>query len=294
MRDDDKLIGYLLIALSAFCFSLNGIISSFLFKSGIKTYDLIIMQNISQIFILLIYFSFNKLKDLKITKKDLRIISLQGLFASTPTAVFYYIAIQRTNTSIACLLLFTNPIFVTLYYIIFEKQRNNMNKIIAVIVVFIGSALVLNVSPKNFSHISVIGISAGILSSVSYAFYNVYADKKLRKYSPGVILFYCTIVVFLIISTINVNFYFRLRELDFQMLKFALPVSTIANILPVVLLYTGIKRIGAQSASIVATGEVPFTIVLSFLVLGETLSLIQVFGSILIVGAILCLTLMEE
>lgn len=294
MRDDDKLIGYLLIALSAFCFSLNGIISSFLFKSGIKTYDLIIMQNISQIFILLIYFSFNKLKDLKITKEDLRIISLQGLFASTPTAVFYYIAIQRTNTSIACLLLFTNPIFVTLYYIIFEKQRNNMNKIIAVIVVFIGSALVLNVSPKNFSHISVIGISAGILSSVSYAFYNVYADKKLRKYSPGVILFYCTIVVFLIISTINVNFYFRLRELDFQMLKFALPVSTIANILPVVLLYTGIKRIGAQSASIVATGEVPFTIVLSFLVLGETLSLIQVFGSILIVGAILCLTLMEE
>ncbi len=294
MRDDDKLIGYLLIALSAFCFSLNGIISSFLFKSGIKTYDLIIMQNISQIFILLIYFSFNKLKDLKITKEDLRIISLQGLFASTPTAVFYYIAIQRTNTSIACLLLFTNPIFVTLYYIIFEKQRNNMNKIIAVIVVFVGSALVLNVSPKNFSHISVIGITAGILSSVSYAFYNVYADKKLRKYSPGVILFYCTIVVFLIISTINVNFYFRLRELDFQMLKFALPVSTIANILPVVLLYTGIKRIGAQSASIVATGEVPFTIVLSFLVLGETLSLIQVFGSILIVGAILCLTLMEE
>ena len=294
MRDDDKLIGYILIALSAFCFSLNGIISSFLFKSGIKTYDLIIMQNISQLSILLIYFSFNKLKDLKISKEDLKTISLQGLLASTPTAVFYYIAIQRTNTSIACLLLFTNPIFVTLYYIIFEKQRNNINKIIAVIVVFIGSALVLNISPKNFSHISIIGIIAGILSSVSYAFYNVYADKKLRKYSPGVILFYCTIVVFLIISTININFYFRLRELDLQMLKFALPLSTIANILPVILLYTGIKRIGAQAASIVATGEVPFTIILSFLILGETLNLTQIFGSILIVGAILCLTMMED
>ncbi len=294
MNNKDRYTGYILIALSAFCFSLNGILSSFLFKSGIKTLDLIILQNISQLSILLVFYSFRKFKDLKITKEDIKTISLQGLFASTPTAVFYYIAIQKTNTSIACLLLFTNPIFVTLYYIIFEKQRNNMSKIIAVVIVFLGSALVLNITPKNFSHINILGIVAGIISSISYAFYNVYAEKKLKKYSPGVILFYCTIVVFLLISIININFYFNLHQLDFNMLKFALPLSTIANIAPVILLYSGIKKIGAQSASIVATGEVPFTIVLSFLVLNETLNLTQIFGSILIVSAILSLTLMEE
>lgn len=294
MKNKNRITGYILIALSAFCFSLNGILSSFLFKNGIKTLDLIILQNIFQISILIIFYSFKKFKDLKISRDDIKTISLQGLFASTPTAVFYYIAIQKTNTSIACLLLFTNPIFVTLYYIVFEKQRNNIGKIIAVAVVFLGSALVLNVSPKNLSHINILGIAAGIISSISYAFYNVYAEKKLKKYPPGVILFYCTIVVFVLISSININFYFNIHRLDFTMLKYALPLSTIANIAPVILFYSGIKKIGAQSASIVATGEVPFTIILSFLVLKETLSLTQVFGSILIVSAILALTTMEE
>lgn len=294
IKNKDRITGYILIALSAFCFSLNGILSSFLFKSGIKTFDLIILQNISQLLILLIFYSFKNFENLRITKNDIKIISLQGLFASTPTAVFYYIAIQKTNTSVACLLLFTNPIFVTLYYVIFEKQRNNMSKIMAVAVVFLGSALVLNISPKNFSDTNILGIIAGILSSISYAFYNVYAEKKLKKYPPGVILFYCTIVVFVLISAINFNFYLNLHALDFTMLKFALPLSTIANIAPVILLYSGIKKIGAQSASIIATGEVPFTIILSFLVLKETLNITQIFGSVLIVGSILSLTLMEE
>ena len=283
IKNKDRITGYILIALSAFCFSLNGILSSFLFKSGIKTFDLIILQNISQLLILLIFYSFKNFENLRITKNDIKTISLQGLFA-----------IQKTNTSVACLLLFTNPIFVTLYYVIFEKQRNNMSKIMAVAVVFLGSALVLNINPKNFSDTNILGIIAGILSSISYAFYNVYAEKKLKKYPPGVILFYCTIVVFVLISAINFNFYLNLHALDYTMLKFALPLSTIANIAPVILLYSGIKKIGAQSASIIATGEVPFTIILSFLVLKETLNITQIFGSVLIVGAILSLTLMEE
>ncbi len=294
MKYNKRLTGYLLIILSALCFSLMGIISSFLFKSGIKTYDLIIMQNAVQALFLGVFYFFYNFSKLKISIKDFKIIALQGLFASTPVAVFYFIAIQRTNVSIACLLLFTNPIFVTLYFTIFEKRKSSGVKIAAVIVTFIGSIFVLNITPKSFSHVDVIGIVAGILSSISYAFYNVYADKKLRNYSPGVILFYCTLVVFTLISLINISFYTRINELDFNLLKFTIPLSAIMNILPVVLLYTGIRKIGSQAASIVATGEVPLTLLLSFFILNEKLNMIQLFGSMLVIGAILTLTILKE
>lgn len=294
MKYNQKLTGYLLIILSALCFSLMGIISSFLFKSGIKTYDLIIMQNAVQALFLGIFYLLTDSNKLKISIDDFKTIGLQGLFASTPVAVLYFIAIQRTNVSIACLLLFTNPIFVTLYFTIFEKRKSSVVKVLAVIVTFIGSMLVLNITPESFSHVDVIGIAAGILSSISYAFYNVYADKKLKDYSPGIILFYCTIIVFVIISLINIGFYTRLNELDFSLLKFTVPLSAITNTLPVVLLYTGIRKIGSQAASIVATGEVPLTLLLSFIILNEKLNMTQLFGSVLVIGAILTLTILKE
>ena len=294
MTKNKTLIGYLLMFLSAFCFSLMGIISSLLFKTGIKTHDLVIMQSGVQILMIGTYYSFNKFKELKVSLEDLKIICLQGLFASVPVINFYYIAIQRTNASIACLLLFTNPIFVTLYYIIFEKQQISISKIIAVTITFIGSILVLNISPNNLSDVDIIGILAGIASSISYAFYNIYADKKLKKYSPGAIIFYCTIVVFLFSSIININFYSRLDQINFGMLKYPILLTAITNTLPVVLLYLGIKIIGAQIASIIATGEIPFTMILSYFVLNEKLNGIQVLGSILIMGAILSLTLSKE
>ena len=265
-----------------------------MFKNRIKTHDLVIMQSGIQILMIGIYYSFNKLKELKVSLEDLKIIGLQGLFASVPVINFYYIAIQRTNASIACLLLFTNPIFVTLYYIIFEKQQISISKIIAVSITFIGSILVLNISPSTLSDIDIIGILAGIASSFSYAFYNIYAYKKLKKYSPGAIIFYCTIVVFLFSSIININFYSRLDQINFGMLKYTIFLTAITNTLPVVLLYSGIKIIGAQIASIIATGEIPFTMILSYFVLNENLNGIQVLGSILIMGAILSLTLSKE
>lgn len=294
MKKNQKSVGYLFMFLSAFCFSLTGIISSFLFKNGIKTYDLIIMQSIAQILIIGTYYSFNKFKELKVSIEDIKIIGLQGLFASAPAAVFYYIAIQRTNVSIACLLLFISPIFVTLYYVLFEKQQINSSKIIAVITTFIGSILVLNINPNNFTDVDIIGIFAGILSSISYAFYNIYADKKLKNYPSGTILFYCMIVVFVCISIINIDFYTRLDQMNFKLLRYSIPLSSITSILPVVFSYSGIKKIGAQTASIIATSEVPFTLILSFFILNDRLNILQIFGSILVIGAILSLALVKE
>ena len=90
MTKNKTLIGYLLMFLSAFCFSLMGIISSLLFKTGIKTHDLVIMQSGVQILMIGTYYSFNKFKELKVSLEDLKIICLQGLFASVPVINFYF------------------------------------------------------------------------------------------------------------------------------------------------------------------------------------------------------------
>ncbi len=284
-----KYIGLLYMFLSAFCFSLMGIISKLIFRFGIPVLDLIIMQNIIQVAVLGIYFGFKKFKDIKLEFKDIKIISVQGLLGSIPVLIFYYITLQRISASISCLLLFTNPIFITLYFILFEKQRASLPKIIAVLATFIGSILVLNITPENISTLDVIGVMTGFISSISYAFYNIYADKKLRSYSPGAILFYCCVVVVIFVSAINPGFYFKNYFADFELVKYVFVLAIVTGILPVVFLYSGINILGAQIASVAATGEIPFTLLMSSFILGEKLIFIQIVGSILIMGAIVLL-----
>lgn len=284
-----KYTGFLYMFLSAFCFSLMGIISKLIFRFGVPVLDLIIMQNIIQVVILGIYFGFKKFKDIKLGLKDIKTISIQGLLGSVPVLIFYYITLQRISASISCMLLFTNPIFITLYFILFEKQRASLPKIIAVIATFVGSILVLNITPENISSLDIIGVITGFISSISYAFYNIYADKKLGSYTPGAILFYCCLVVVVVVSAINPGFYFKSYFFDFELVKYVFVLAIVTGILPVVFLYSGINILGAQIASIVATGEIPFTLLLSSLILGEELLFIQVVGSILIMVAIILL-----
>jgi drug/metabolite transporter (DMT)-like permease len=54
-------------------------------------------------------------------------------------------------------------------------------------------------------------------------------------------------------------------------------------------LYKGINLLGADKTSIIATSELPITIMMSFFVLGETMELVQLGGVLLVVCSIIIL-----
>ncbi|MBR5260342.1 MAG: EamA family transporter, partial [Eggerthellaceae bacterium] len=66
------------------------------------------------------------------------------------------------------------------------------------------------------------------------------------------------------------------------------------TILPVVMLLEAIKRIGATLTSLVGISETPFAVLFAFIILGETLTGMQVAGSVLVVLSILMVTIPEK
>jgi drug/metabolite transporter (DMT)-like permease len=64
-------------------------------------------------------------------------------------------------------------------------------------------------------------------------------------------------------------------------------ISTVAA---VGLLFAGIRRVGPTSASILSTTEPVVTVVLAFLVFGESLGAVQLLGGALVLGAAVVLT----
>jgi hypothetical protein len=74
-----------------------------------------------------------------------------------------------------------------------------------------------------------------------------------------------------------------------ELLIYICELAVVSGILPVIFLYKGISMVGADKASIVATSELPITILMSFFVLGERMGLIQLAGIILIMCSIIIL-----
>jgi drug/metabolite transporter (DMT)-like permease len=64
----------------------------------------------------------------------------------------------------------------------------------------------------------------------------------------------------------------------------------VSAVVPIALFYTGVKRVGAGTASLLGIGE-PFAgVLLGYAVLGESLSALQLLGGALIVGAVALLS----
>jgi drug/metabolite transporter (DMT)-like permease len=65
----------------------------------------------------------------------------------------------------------------------------------------------------------------------------------------------------------------------------------VGTVIPITLFYTGVKLVGAGTTSLLGIAEPLAGLVLAYLVLGESLSALQLGGGVLIVAAVALLSL---
>ncbi len=283
-----KKIGYLYTILAATFFALIAVIGKTAINTGLSVFDLFIMQNVLAFLVLFIYFSCKGLKQLTVSKITMRHIVIQSLVGSG-TTVFFYLALDKVNAGIASMLLFTNPVWVFLYFILTRTRKMNTVNNVALVLAVLGSAMVINIFGADVQHMPTIGILYGLAASFCYAFYNVFADLKLSQVEPLVITFYSSIVNLMVSLAINFDFIANGVTITQQSFIYAAELAVISGILPIYFLYKGIARIGADKASIVATAELPITLVFAFLALGERMSVFQLSGVFLILFSVIIL-----
>ena len=282
-------LGYLYVFLAAFFFALIAVIGKTAINSGISVYDLLILQYGLAFIILFIYFASTDIKKLRLDSGRLKSILLQGLIGSSLTNIFFYMALERMNAGIASMFLFTHPVLVSVYFLATKTKKITAANNFALIFAIVGSVLAMNIFNPELMKIPLSGIAFGIGASATYAFYNIYADLKLKKADPLVITFYTAFINCAVAIIINPGFFKLNFEINGQLIAYVVELAVISGILPVVFLYKGIRLVGAARASIVATAELPATLAISYLFLGETMGYAQLLGIFLIIAAIVIL-----
>ncbi|GAU79799.1 DMT family transporter [Fusibacter sp. 3D3] len=281
--------GFLYAVIASSIYAFNSILGKMILVEGVAPLILSFYQYlIGTVLILMTLLIFHKDK-LKISKIQLKQTAIQGIFGAFGTNIFFYLALQHLNAGIASMLLFTNPVFVTLFFAITGTKKLKKENYMALILAMIGIVLVLDIFAVKGMTLSLIGVGFGLASALTYTFYNLYADFKMVKMDHYTVLFYTSLFGLSVSFASVVGVYGIVPILSLHLLKYIFIIAVCAGILPVIFFYKSIGIIGSERTSIVATLELPLTLIIAFLILKEHLNGMQVGGALLVILSVVLL-----
>lgn len=196
----------------------------------------------------------------------------------------YFSCIEISSLSVAAVLLYTAPCFVTVMSAILFREKLTRAKVLALIVTTFGCALVTGALSSGGITPRVVLLGLG--SGFGYALYSIFGRFALRKYSPGQVALWTNLcggaAGLLLVDLPSVGGkMFRLEALAPALLLIAC-----STIMPLLLYTKGLAYLEAGRASILATLEPVVAAVVSVAVFKEPLTLAQIIGMLLVLGAI--------
>jgi drug/metabolite transporter (DMT)-like permease len=209
---------------------------------------------------------------------------LLGAIGYVGESLAYFLALKMASAGLVALLLYIYPALVTALSAIFLKEHLTRVKIIALFLALSGTALTLRISSGG----SLLGILLGIAAAVDYAIYILLGSRIVRRSSPlgsTAVIITATAGVYAGIVAMRGVTYPTVSTGWIAIMAIAL----ISTVLAFVTFFAGLKRIGPTSASTLSTFEPIVAVVLAAIVLGETISPIQVLGGALILAAVVVL-----
>jgi drug/metabolite transporter (DMT)-like permease len=202
------------------------------------------------------------------------------------TMVAYFISIMNASVSIAVLLLSTAPVYITIFSPWLLKEKIKKRGIIALILSVLGILLIVDPGKLDLSSSS-FGILAGIASGIFYAFQVMTSKYAGTAYSGYAQAFWSFLAAAIILAP------FGIVPLDVVSgnLLYLLFLSIFPTILAVSLYFNGLKKVKAQSASILGLIEPVSAVILAVLILGEQISTFEITGGALILAGAALVTI---
>ncbi|MFA6540478.1 MAG: DMT family transporter [Bacteroidota bacterium] len=286
MRD---LKGYLSISAAAILWGIAATVAKFFFNRHYEPLILVQMRVSIAFVILFTYFLFKNPEVLRFRLKDIPHVLIVGVLGVAGSNYFYYAAIKETNVSTAILVQYTAPIMVMLYAAGFQKEKLFASKVTALVLSISGIFLAIGAYNPDIIKANGYGIILALLAAVSFSIFNVSGKELTKKYSvwTGLIYFLGAATVFW--SFINnpvqiVDAHYTNEDWG----VFAV-ISVISILLPYSLYYFGLLHVQSSKAIIISTLEPVVAIISEWLFLEGSMGLIQIFGAVLVISAIVIL-----
>ncbi len=215
----------------------------------------------------------------KLKSPQLKLHVIRGFCAAVAINLgFYSLTILPLAT--ATVLFFTAPLFVTIFAIPLLKEKVGWRRLLATLVGFIGTIIVINPDPQGFDKRLLIPVLSSVFFAVS-----LILNKQLSKTdSPAVMMFYIFFIVIILSFPLAIFNWTWPTAGQWQILIFVVALFATSRT------YFDIKAYSAGEASFVAPFQylrILFVGVAGFLVFSEVPTFNVLLGALVIISSTL-------
>jgi len=280
-----RLIGILLIAISAASFGTLAIFGRYVYADGMDIFTVLFLRfGISASFMTVILLL---RKESFPRGQMLAQLVGMGALGYVGQSFLYMTAIKFASSGLVALLLYLYPMFVFILSVIVLHEKTSLDKFVALTLALSGIAL--TVDPAGGQLIgALMAIAAALIYSV-YIIVGTHVMKHVSAVQSSTVIFASAGVVYGLLTVFNGVHLPASNTGWFAMLG----IIVISTIIPVVTFLAGLERIGPTNAAMLSTLEPVVTVLLAAWLFGEILLPIVMLGGGLILVAVILLTRSE-
>lgn len=220
-------------------------------------------------------------------KHNIKLLVISGLFIGF-NWIFLFESYKYTDVSVATLCYYMQPVFVTLMSPVVLKEKLTKEKIIAVLVSLVGMILVSGVMQNGIESIKEIkGIAFALGAAVLYACVVLLNKhmKDISSYDMSILqLFFASVTILPYIFLTEDVF---LLQLSFENIIMLLILGIVHTGMAYMMYFDSLKNLSAQTAAFYSYIDPVGAVILSVILLNETMDIYKIIGAVLIIGTML-------
>lgn len=277
-------IGMIEASLTAFCFGLLGVFGKLAFKSGFTVGQLLSYRFlVASLFLWILLLSFRR-KSVLLPAKQIGIFALLGVCGYGLMSITYLYSIKGLSLTMASLILYTYPFWVTLFSCIFTKHKLTKHEVGSLLLAAFGLVLLLGGQIKVHEMTAAI---AGIASAIIYAFYIMISGKVQNRVNPLVSSMY--IITF---GALSLLLFYRselkvMGDITMNQMMIIAGIAMISTVLPLTLELSALQKIKSTEFSLIMMLEPISAVLWGAFIFNEKMELQQIIGALIILTALL-------
>lgn len=287
-----ELVGVAMYLVAALMFALNGSLAKLVLNVGLPPLRITELRNAGAFALLAIFVLFTNRKAFRIRSSELWFLIQYGVIAFAVVQFLYFATIALLPVGVGTLLGFLAPVIVALWIRFGRKQPVNRRLWLAIALTLIGLALVAQV--WNGLQLNPVGVLCGVALAIALAAYFLLGESGQETRDPISLTmwgFFFATVTYSVIAPWWTFPWATLFEPTapiadgwpaFDVWQVGLYTIVFGTVLPFLLVLASLRRIGAQRASIVGTTEPIWAFGIAYLVVGETVTSVQLVGAFIV------------
>ena len=278
--------GYLLVVLSAFLFAAGGNAVKVLFGRGYSPLVLAQLRIGFAFAWLLVILLAVRPRLLRVDRRELPALAVFGTIGLAGVQLSYYLTIARINIAVALLVQYLGLVAVTAFERYQRQQAVPAQVWGALAMVLVGAFFAVGAYQPALLRVNLPGVMLGLVAAAFFAFYVLRASTLTRRLNTWTLLVYgfgAGSIMWAVFDLVSGT----ALPPDWRIWVVMALVGLIGTLAAHGLFVWALRTIRPSSAGIVSTAEPVFAGLIAFLVLGDRLQPLQVFGAAVIVAGII-------